>query len=115
METKEITLPSEDWLKEHTNSYRITTEGEVTEIVPKNSKTYTLEEMYEYCNTDIVEFVYLPDGRIMVCDEEGALKGTKRQNWIASKLVADAARMMGRHFEYYIYGNVMVIKDNEVE
>lgn len=111
--SNEITLPSEDWLKGHTNSYRITTDGKIDEIAPEG-KYYTLEEMYKHCNTDIVEFVYLPDGRIMICDEEGALKADKRQNWVATKLVADAARAMGRCFEYFIYGDVMIVKDSEV-
>lgn len=112
-----ILLPNEDWLKDHDCSYRVTTDGEVEVITPKNGEHYTLEEMYEYCNTDIVQFLYLPENRIMVCDEEAALKGGRRQNWIATKIVADVvdAMPMNLCLEYFIYGNVMIVKDDEIE
>lgn len=111
----EITLPNEDWLKNHTNSYRVTTEGKIDEIKPEDGKHYTLEEMYKHCNTDIVQFLYLPENRIMICDEEGALKANKRQNWIATKIVADAAEACHQCLEYFIYGNVMIVHESEVE
>lgn len=116
MEKKtEITLPNEDWLKGHTNSYRVTTDGVIDEIKPEDGEHYTLEEMYKHCNTDIVQFLYLPENRIMICDEEGALKANKRQNWIATKIVADAAEACHQCLEYFIYGNVMIVNESEVE
>ena len=113
----EITLPNKDWLKGHTNSYRVTTDGKIDEIKPEDGEHYTLEEMYKHCNTDIVQFLYLSENRIMICDEEGALKANKRQNWVATKIVDDAARAMpmGLCLEYFIYGDVMIVHDSEVE
>lgn len=110
-----IILPKENWLENNIKSYRVTTDGKIDEIKPKNGKFYTLEEMYKHCNARVVEFIYLPQNRIMICDEEGALKSNKRQNWIATKIVADAAEACYRCLEYFIYGDVMIVNESEVE
>lgn len=46
--------------------------GEVTEITPKNNKTFELEELQKYVG-GYIEIVNTNDGRIMVIDEEGKL------------------------------------------
>lgn len=93
------------------SAVRITTEGKVTEISPKNGKVFSLEEMYEHCNCNIVEFVYLPNHKIMVCDEEGLLKSDWKKNDIAS----DVYHSVGGHPMHPIAGNVMIIFDSQSE
>lgn len=117
MEQKEIKLPqfSGEFLKDYPGSYLITTDGTIKSISPQDGKLYSLKEMYEYCGTDIVEFVYLPFDRILVVDEEGALKSNRKQNWVATKIVADAVAAAGGCLDYFIYGNVMLVKESEVE
>lgn len=90
---------------------QITTDGEVNEISPKNGRTFDIEEMYEYCNCDIVEFVYLPDNKIMVCDEEGLLKDDWKENTLASAIF----HSVGGSYDHPIAGNVMVILDSQSE
>ena len=117
-ETKNVILPNQDWLKESNDSYVITIDGEIKKISPKNGRFYELEEMYEYCETDIVEFLYLPNNRIMVVDEEGRLKMQQKKNWIATKILSDVVDSQeGRAYplEYFIHGNVMIIRDSELE
>ena len=93
---------------------RIDVDGVVTEIEPKDEKEgYDLKEMYEMCNTDIVEFVYLPENKILVVDEEGALKKDKKINWDATKLVAPLVLAQGRN-PFFIFGNVMLIDQKNV-
>ena len=117
MEPQEIKLTKFEpaWLWKNPKSYRITPSGEQKEIAPKDGKMFTVDEMYEHCGTDIVEFVYLPFNRILVVDEEGALKKDRKPNWIATKIVADVCELMGNTLDYFIYGNVMLIKDTETD
>lgn len=93
------------------SAIRITTEGEVTEIKPKDDKHFSLEEMYEHCNCDIVEFVYLPDNKIMVCDEEGFMRLDWKINELATNIYHSVS---GRPF-WPIVGNVMIILDSQRE
>ena len=94
---------------------RIGVDGVVTEIKPKDEKEgYGLKEMYEMCNTDIVEFVYLPENKILVVDEEGALKKGRKINWDATKLVAPLVLAQGRN-PFFIFGNVMLIDQKNVQ
>lgn len=93
---------------------RIDVDGAVTEIKPKDEKSYYLKEMYEMCNTDIVEFVYLPENKILVVDEEGALKEGRKINWNATKLVAPIILAQGRN-PFFIFGNVMLIDQKNVQ
>jgi hypothetical protein len=46
--------------------------GEKQEIFPVDGKSFTLEEMQALVG-GYIEFLYLPDGRIMVINEEGKL------------------------------------------
>lgn len=93
------------------SAVRITAEGEVTEIKPKDDKHFSREEMYEHCSCDIVEFVYLPEDKIMVCDEEGLLKS----DWKKNELATDIYHSIGGHPLHLIVGNVMIIHDHQVE
>lgn len=94
---------------------RIDVDGVVTEIKPKDEKDgYSIKEMYEMCNTDIVEFVYLPKGKILIVDEEGALKEGRKINWDATKLVAPLVLSQSRN-PFFIFGNVMLIDQKNVQ
>lgn len=93
---------------------RIDVDGTVTEIKPKDEKGYYLKEMYEMCNTNIVEFVYLPENKILVVDEEGALKEGRKINWNATKLLAPLVLAQGGN-PFFIFGNVMLIDQKNVE
>ena len=103
------------WLNTLSIDLRIDVDGAVTEIKPKDEKEgYNLKEMYEMCNTDIVEFVFLPENKILVADEEGALKEGRKINWNATKLIAPLVLAQGRN-PFFIFGNVMLIDQKNVQ
>jgi hypothetical protein len=59
---------------------QIKTDGTETEVHPRYGKQFELEEIREYIGGGHIEIVYLkypgPGGaNIMVCDDEGLLKG----------------------------------------
>ena len=93
---------------------RIDVDGVVTEIKPKDEKGgYGIKEIYEMCNTDIIEFIYLPEDKILIVDEEGALKKGKKINWDATKLVAPLILAQDRN-PFFIFGNVILIDRKNV-
>ena len=103
------------WLNTLSIDLRIDVDGTVTDIKPKDEKEgYDLKEMYEMCNTDIVEFVFLPENKILVVDEEGALKKGRKINWDATKLIAPLVLAQGRN-PFFIFGNVMLIDQKNVQ
>lgn len=103
------------WLNTLSIDLRIDVDGTVTEIKPKDEKEgYSLKEMYKMCNTDIVEFVYLTENKILVVDEESALKKGRKINWDATKLVAPLVLAQGRN-PFFIFGNVMLIDQKNVQ
>ena len=94
---------------------RIGVDGVVTEIKPKDKKEgYNIKEMYEMCNADTVEFIFLPAEKILVVDERGALKRDKKINWDATKLVAPIILAQGGN-PFIIFGNVMLIDRKNVQ
>lgn len=94
---------------------RIGVDGVVTEIKPKDEKEgYHIKEMYEMCNADTVEFIFLPAEKILVVDERGALKRDKKINWDATKLVAPIILAQGGN-PFIIFGNVMLIDRKNVQ
>ena len=94
---------------------RIGVDGVVTEIKPKDEKEgYNIKEMYEMCNADTVEFIFLPADKILVVDERGALKRDKKINWDATKLVAPIILAQGGN-PFIIFGNVMLIDRKNVQ
>lgn len=103
------------WLNTLSIDLRIDVDGTVTDIKPKDEKEgYSLKEMYKMCNTDIVEFVYLPENKILVVDEEGALKEGRKINWDATKLLAPLVLAQGGN-PFFIFGNVMLIDQKNVQ
>ncbi len=57
----------------------IKTTGEVIEAKPDNGTDFSLEELQAIVG-GYIEVVSLRDGRLIVCDEEGKLKGKERNN-----------------------------------
>lgn len=52
----------------------IPVQGERQEVLPANGKDFTLKELQALVGGHI-EYLYLPDGRILVVNEEGKLEG----------------------------------------
>ena len=89
---------------------QITTDGEITEVKPSDEKIFTLKEFYKHTNCDIVEFVYLPNDKIMVCDEEGRLRQNPKINLLATLIVSH----LSKNF-MPICGDVLIINQNQTE
>lgn len=77
--------------------------GETVEVQPKNNEYFSLEEMQEIVG-GYIEFVYLPDDKIMVVNEEGKIHNLP-MNDVASVYVAPYD---------YIAGNALICKNNEI-
>lgn len=72
----------------------IKTNGDVVPFNPtvddNGTMVYDLKAVKSACNFDYVELVRLNDGMILLCDEEGLLKGEPKVNTIATKLYQSA-------------------------
>lgn len=111
----DVATEMEIWLNILSVDLRIGVDGVVTEIKPKDEKEgYNIKEMYEMCNADTVEFIFLPADKILVVDERGALKRDKKINWDATKLVAPIILAQGGN-PFIIFGNVMLIDRKNVQ
>jgi hypothetical protein len=76
-------------------------DGTRTTIVPKNGTDFTLSELYNYIDCDMIEVVRVGK-RILVVDESGLLK-RKSKNATASMLASN-----------YIVGDVVLCDDDMV-
>lgn len=104
--------------------------GETKEVQPANGVSFTLKEAQSIVG-GLVEVVDLPDGRIMIINEEGKLIGLDR-NEAATKLAELPSALdrwrakltwqeqgwtvidtMDSDEEDYIAGDVLVCKDEE--
>lgn len=94
----------------------IEADGVVTEIKPNNAADgYSLKEIYKMCNTDIVEFLYLPENKVLIVDKEGALKEGRKINWEVTKLLSqEVVLSMGRNPHTFIFGNAMLVDEKNV-
>lgn len=72
----------------------IKTNGDVVPFNPtvddNGTMVYDLKAVKSACNFDYVELVRLNDDMILICDEEGLLKGEPKVNTIATKLYQSA-------------------------
>jgi hypothetical protein len=50
----------------------------IREVKPKNGVHFALKELYEILHCDLVEYVTIPDGRVLVRDEEATLPRNPR-------------------------------------
>lgn len=80
----------------------IKTNGEITNVTPKNGTDYKYEELKEFVG-GYIEIVPINDHEIMVVNEEGKLNNLP-VNYIASLLYKHGT----------ICGNVLVCDDSEV-
>lgn len=62
-----------------TMAYIIKTSGEIIETTPRNGNDFELDELQAIVG-GYIEVVNLRDGRLIVMDEEGKLKGKERNN-----------------------------------
>ena len=88
----------------------ITIDGAESTITPANpTEGFTLTELYAAIGADIIEVVYLDDGRLMVIDEEGKLNG-KQPNRLASEIAESVLQSND-----YIVGNAVIASTQEVQ
>lgn len=85
-------------------------DSEIQEVAPADGEHFSLEEMYKYCNCELVEFVYLPKNKIMVVDEEGLLKAEHKINHVATALLFAVSKNWNP-----IVGDVMIINESQTE
>jgi len=107
--------------------------GEVTEVKPKNGKTFSLDEMYEYIGCSMVQFSDGKDGETLIFDEEFLCRGDIVNTPLGFALVSrdedgnevykpwlnhTATRMMhpsmGPFVHNVICGNCLVCDESEV-
>lgn len=79
----------------------------VEDIQPANGTDYELEELQGYVD-GLIEIVPLTDGEIMVVNEEGYI------NDLPLNPLATAIFQNATGNDSYIFGNVVVCRDNEV-
>ena len=81
----------------------IDTDGLTTVVRPKDGKNFTLGEMYDLIDTDMIQTIVVPGRKIMVMDEEGKRKGKK----VNAKATA-IARTAGIAPDDMVVGKVIV-------
>ncbi|WP_276977689.1 hypothetical protein [Flavobacterium filum] len=60
--------------------------SKIENVEPLNKTDFTLQELYNLINTDIIQVLELYDGAIMIIDEEGKLKDDAKVNKLATQL-----------------------------
>lgn len=83
------------------------TNGDVENVEPKNGTDFQLEELSAIVG-GYIEVLYLDDKEILVCDEEGKLKG-----YPLNVRATDIVRSCG--ISDYIVGDVLICKTGEVK
>ena len=80
-----------------------------SEEVMAGKGQFSLKEMYELIGCELVEVVYLADGKTMWIDEEGKFKQHELNHLATNHL----HRAGGSHTDY-VAGNALICKDGEV-
>lgn len=63
--------------KENTSEARLYRwNGDSVPVVPKNGRDFKLGELYKLLEVKMIEILNLPDGRIIICDEEGKMNAS---------------------------------------
>lgn len=85
------------------------TDGNVTEVQPKNGTGFGLHELYELLGVEMIEAVSLSDGSILIVDEEGKMNG--------SPINMQATKVWVKHFGHtdVIVGDALVCNDEEFQ
>jgi hypothetical protein len=81
-------------------------DGGETTVEPRNGSDFQLDELQGFIGGGCIELVYLPDGSLMVIDEEGKLKGFTPN---------PVATMLYDNPDDIIVGPALVCKQSEVE
>lgn len=86
----------------------IKTIGITKEVIPNDNKFFTLEELQEAVG-GIIEFIYLPENKIMIVNEEG--------EFLRLPLNREATRIIRETGTggCYIVGDVLIINESEIE
>lgn len=90
------------------NGYLYDTIGNVTEIQPDEGETFSLSKLQSLVG-GYIQIVHLDDGKILVCDEEGRIKGKE-----CNKLATIYASNLGFDGGCDLVGNVLFCEDNQV-
>ncbi len=86
----------------------IKTNGAVIETKPKNGTDFQLDELQSIVG-GYIEVVSLRDGRLIVCDEEGKLKGKERNNKATDILHSVF------HNNDFMVGDVLVCNEDQIK
>lgn len=84
--------------------------GEVTRVHPKDGAVFSLEELQGFVG-GYIEMVYLNNGYLAICDEEGKLKGYDI-NWRATMTAKEMGWIVN---DDVLVGNVLFSNITEVE
>ena len=86
------------------------TNGEEIEVAPRNKDFgFSLKEMYDLLECELIEIVSLCQGKIMVIDEEGKVKG-KKLNLFATAVFQSETGVIDN-----IVGHALVCNEKEVK
>ena len=94
----------------------IKTTGEVIETKPNNGTDFSLEELQGIVS-GYVEVIYLQDGRLILCDEDGRAKN-KPYNHKATEEMHKALGILGANrlgWYFGIVGDVLVCDVDEIK
>lgn len=86
--------------------------GQVKDVTPKDGKAFPLAKLYEMLDCNMVEFLSFPDGRLMICDEEGRLNGSE-MNPKAMEVWAEAwpKKKYPLNNDGIVVGNVLICEN----
>lgn len=84
------------------------TNGEVVEVHPKNGTDFQLDELQAIVG-GYIEVVGIHNGYLIVCDEEGKLKG-KERNHNATGIFQAALQAND-----FLVGDVLICKEEEIK
>ena len=87
----------------------IKSNGQTTEVTPKNGTDFSLEELQTIVG-GWIEIVNLRDGRLLCLDEEGKLKG-KERNYVAT----DIYRQAFPQCKDFIVGDVLLCNEDQID
>lgn len=107
-------LSNRDYLEEGSSAVRIRVDGVVENITPMNGSDFSLEEMYKLIGQDIIDFVYLPNDKLFVVDDEGFYRVPLKINWIATRILSELY-LMANQRPAFIFGDVLLVNSKQVK
>lgn len=94
----------------------IKTTGEVIEVAPKNGTDFSIEELQAIVS-GYVEVIYLPDGRLILCDEDGRAKNKPYNHKATEEMHKALGGKLGAYrlgWYFGIVGDVLVCNENQI-